>query len=831
MVAQGAQKPPGVGEEPLVHVALDHFALDLQAVAGDFQQGVEAGVQAFFVAGVQVTQARAVDGHHAEGAGLFRGAEQTVAALEEFAQVELQPATHGTHHVGRELGVDEVLEVGEPVAGGHGEQPVRVFAVPGEVVGDVVGRDGEGEDAALGVPRRHHFDVGAVDEVHFGLELAVGEGLLHAADDRDLVAQVFRTDPIEGEVGEGGVSGNEGLAAAARNEGAVASGRAPDLACVSAALNDLDVGLAVADDVEHMDAGVRSRVDGAAVACQDTKLLKRVQIFPVVGVDADATVRLDTAVAPNVGVQEKPDLANRKGADQRRHALSRRVAQHKLAAFRIEPIAANRVIGVGSGPQLFVPAQSQPCQDLLDDGGVFVIAGGLPEAYAAATGVEVEISLGYDPGQELYQVVVHLMDGGGFPGVGHDDQRLQLDDLFDVFEYPTVVAVEQLTHHLVPGRDPLLLGAVAQHVHFAVEVVGGYRQRLQIFQPVITPVDRRDLLPLEDPVMALPAVFRQAFRFLIDALTTPPGRHVEVVDEFLNGLPDLLVAQAILPYKGGHAGIEAGEGLGPGPFVLQGAEEVDDLAHGGGHVPGRVGLHLAGDPVQSLVQEGAQGPAGAVSGEHVEVVDVEVPFPVGGADLGRVDVGEPVVGDHLAGAVEDQPAQGVALVGVGGDPPVGAVEVFVDGGGHIHQGAAVLAQPGVLLAVDDVGAGGLEVIGGDQGLLHHVLDAFDVGDTPRIQAVADDLDDLGGEPGGLEGSEFAARLTGAQDGGFDLAGIEGDFSAVAFAHAGRQGREMGQCIGHDPSGSWRLHLNLASSLRHGVTTHSGLRDCLFRQFL
>jgi hypothetical protein len=72
-----------------------------------------------------------------------------------------------------------------------------------------------------------------------------------------------------------------------------------------------------------------------------------------------------------------------------------------------------------------------------------------------------------------------------------------------------------------------------------------------------------------------------------------------------------------------------------------------------------------------------------------------------------------------------RPAQGIALVGVGVDPPVLAVQVFVDGGFHVHQGLAVGAQLGVLLAVDDVGAGGLQVVGGDQGLLHHVLDLLD----------------------------------------------------------------------------------------------------------
>ena len=46
---------------------------------------------------------------------------------------------------------------------------------------------------------------------------------------------------------------------------------------------------------------------------------------------------------------------------------------------------------------------------------------------------------------------------------------------------------------------------------------------------------------------------------------------------------------------------------------------------------------------------------------------------------GVIDALKPVVGDHFAAGVEDESAEGVALVGVGVDAPVGAVEVFVDG--------------------------------------------------------------------------------------------------------------------------------------------------------
>src|SRR5699024_12605147 len=69
--------------------------------------------------------------------------------------------------------------------------------------GDVVGGDGEGEGAAVGVTVGHHIDVGAVDQVHLGLQVAVGEVAGLAADERLLIAQVLGTGPVEREVGEG----------------------------------------------------------------------------------------------------------------------------------------------------------------------------------------------------------------------------------------------------------------------------------------------------------------------------------------------------------------------------------------------------------------------------------------------------------------------------------------------------------------------------------------------------------------------------------------------------------------------------------------------------
>ena len=162
------------------------------------------------------------------------------------------------------------------------------------------------------------------------------------------------------------------------------------------------------------------------------------------------------------------------------------------------------------------------------------------------------------------------------------------------------------------------------------------------------------------------------------ALTAPARGHVQVVDELLHALHDLLVLHVVQAYEGRHVGVEGGERLGARPLVLESAEEVDDLAAGRREVARRGRGDRAAHAVEALLDEALEGPARAVSGEHVEVVDVVVALTVRGADLGRVDVLKPVVGDDLARRVQDQATQRIPLVRVGVDSPIGAIEVLLD---------------------------------------------------------------------------------------------------------------------------------------------------------
>ena len=105
-----------------------------------------------------------------------------------------------------QIGIDEVLEVGQTVFRGHFEKGLNVFALPIEVGSDVVGRDGEGEDATIGVSPGHDLDEGAVNKVHFLLELTVGEINDLIANQRVLIDQIIGAGPVESEVGEGALA-------------------------------------------------------------------------------------------------------------------------------------------------------------------------------------------------------------------------------------------------------------------------------------------------------------------------------------------------------------------------------------------------------------------------------------------------------------------------------------------------------------------------------------------------------------------------------------------------------------------------------------------------
>ncbi|OIQ77176.1 hypothetical protein GALL_411350 [mine drainage metagenome] len=51
-----------------------------------------------------------------------------------------------------------------------------------------------------------------------------------------------------------------------------------------------------------------------------------------------------------------------------------------------------------------------------------------------------------------------------------------------------------------------------------------------------------------------------------------------------------------------------------------------------------IGLGLAGYTIESLIQHLAQRPAGAVTGEHIEIVNVDVGVAMSLANFRRIDM-------------------------------------------------------------------------------------------------------------------------------------------------------------------------------------------------
>ena len=167
---------------------------------------VLAKLERFLIALVEVAEASHVDRDHADRSRELGASEQSVAAFEELAKVDLKTAAHRANLARVELRVNEVLEVWEAVLCGHREQAFSVRGIPLKIARDVVGRDREGKNAAIGVTFGHDVDVRAVDEIHFLLQFAVGEVAYFPTDEGVLVREIGRTIPVEREVREGALA-------------------------------------------------------------------------------------------------------------------------------------------------------------------------------------------------------------------------------------------------------------------------------------------------------------------------------------------------------------------------------------------------------------------------------------------------------------------------------------------------------------------------------------------------------------------------------------------------------------------------------------------------
>ncbi len=140
-------------------------------------------------------------------------------------------------------------------------------------------------------------------------------------------------------------------------------------------------------------------------------------------------------------------------------------------------------------------------------------------------------------------------------------------------------------------------------------------------------------------------------------LEPDPGGNVDVEDEFLEGLADLRVGQAVIPDKGGEQSVEAGKGLGARRLSLEGVEKIHHLAQGAPEMFRRPAFHFSRDPPEAFPEKIEEVPADAVDGKDAQVMDVKIPFHLGLPDFRGIDFIEPVNLAHLRGDVIVQPLE------------------------------------------------------------------------------------------------------------------------------------------------------------------------------
>ena len=189
---------------------------------------------------------------------------------------------------------------------------------------------------------------------------------------------------------------------------------------------------------------------------------------------------------------------------------------------------------------------------------------------------------------------------------------------------------------------------------------------------------------------------------------------------------------------------------------------------------------LAGYAAKSLLDQLLQAPAGAVAGEHAQIVQVDVAVAVGLADLLVIHLAEPVVGGDGAGVGEDQAAHRVGDGGVFLHAPVLNVQILVHRLLVVQEGGLHVAHFLPLLAVENVGLGhGLVAAAGENGL-HAVLNILH-GHKPVLDLGQEISRDLQGEK--VDHALVILCLGGVKgffDGVGDLVDVEVDDFSVSF---------------------------------------------------
>ena len=110
--------------KPLLGLLFNDLALDLQAGLAERRKVLEPCEEVLPILG-KIADTRKIDGVNADRTRHRIAAEQTAAALSEFAGIEAQAAAHGYRVLGRKVGVDIVGKVRNAVLAGDAHEIVH----------------------------------------------------------------------------------------------------------------------------------------------------------------------------------------------------------------------------------------------------------------------------------------------------------------------------------------------------------------------------------------------------------------------------------------------------------------------------------------------------------------------------------------------------------------------------------------------------------------------------------------------------------------------------------------------------------------------------------
>ena len=268
------------------------------------------------------------------------------------------------------------------------------------------------------------------------------------------------------------------------------------------------------------------------------------------------------------------------------------------------------------------------------------------------------------------------------------------------------------------------------------------------------------------------------------SLRAPAARRIHTEHEGLHALFNFLLGQVVHADKRSQIGIETGERLGTGPFILHDTQEVDHLVAQSAQMARRVACNLSRNTAQTFHQELFQTPSGAVSGQHAQVVNVDSRVPMGVGHLIIIDFAQPVAGGDSAGVGQDQAANRVVDGRVLFYTPVTSLQIAIDCVGVIEERLTRVPDFFALFTVQDICLGNIREAGFGQRGFNGILNILN-SDVPVMEPRLEDFragDAQSNKFQDLFTGGFIARLKSFSNRNSDFLQVKRDDFAITFDH-------------------------------------------------